>query len=105
MSSNNNIGTSRTAVAKMAEKSQSPRYAHGTTDDGSGIVNVGRLVTESLRSRHLRTLVGRNAPCPCGSLLKWKNCHGMPKPPPSLKNKKRPIISDVLLSEIDDEVT
>ncbi|MGA7877338.1 MAG: SEC-C metal-binding domain-containing protein, partial [Desulfoferrobacter sp.] len=34
------------------------------------------LAQENAASAETRTKVGRNAPCPCGSGIKFKKCHG-----------------------------
>ena len=80
MASNNNSGTSKVAAMRMFSHQQSPQYVHGATDDTGGLHDVGRVPVESVVSRAKRTLVGRNDLCPCGSLLKFKKCHGRSKP-------------------------
>ena len=49
-----------------------PRQQHGSEEDGDHEVLHGNRGI----IRRMATQVGRNAPCPCGSGRKFKQCHG-----------------------------
>jgi len=38
-------------------------------------------------------IIGRNAPCPCGSDKKYKRCHGVPMPKASLRKSEEVVPS------------
>ncbi|WP_195460399.1 SEC-C metal-binding domain-containing protein [Bacteroides fragilis] len=46
------------------------------TEKAKGISKIITSVLNHARGKEGRSIIGRNAPCPCGSGKKYKNCHG-----------------------------
>lgn len=64
---------------KQAPEPQAPRQQYreekaGFDDPDQRV--AGRDTREQKQEPYRAETVGRNDPCPCGSGLKYKNCHG-----------------------------
>ena len=63
------------AIEAGAEQVSNVQYIH-PNDDGSVSEEAGTLKTASRDPNAPVPRVGRNEPCPCGSGLRYKECHG-----------------------------
>jgi preprotein translocase subunit SecA len=65
-----------TWVESAAIKEDAPPSAPGMSEQTQAAIEGSQAATKIEPIRNREEKVQRNAPCPCGSGKKYKNCHG-----------------------------